>query len=63
MRTAAWKRCTGEQGETVLVNIDIVAVMRWVESGRHTELYLGTGELPVRVNEKPEFILNTSPEV
>jgi hypothetical protein len=35
MRTAAWKLCTGEQGETVLVNVDIVAVMRWVEAGRH----------------------------
>jgi hypothetical protein len=61
MRT--WKLCAGKQGETVLVNVDIVAVMRWVEADQHTELCLGTGELPVLVKQKPEFILNTAPTV
>jgi hypothetical protein len=37
MSTATWKKCTDKKGETVLVNVDVVAALRW--AGAHTELY------------------------
>ena len=39
MSKATWKKCTDKKGETVVVNVDVVAALRWV--GAHTELILG----------------------
>jgi hypothetical protein len=60
---ATWKKCTGTQREIIFINVDIVAAMRWIESRKHTELYLGGGDTMLLVNETPEFIRNTAPTV
>jgi hypothetical protein len=61
MSTATWKKCTDKKGETVLVNVDVVAALRW--AGAHTELYFGNSEKKLRLKETPEFILNEAPTV
>jgi hypothetical protein len=61
MSAATWKKCTDKKGETVLVNVDVVAALRWV--GAHTELYFGNSEKTLRLKETPEFILNEAPTV
>jgi hypothetical protein len=61
MRMTTWKKCTGTQGETILVNVDIVAAMRWMEAHKHTELYFG--EKSLLVKETPHFILNEAPTI
>jgi hypothetical protein len=62
MSTATWKKCTDKKGETVLVNVDVIAALRWV--GTHTELYFGNREKTLRfLKETPEFILTGAPKV
>jgi hypothetical protein len=61
MSTATWKKCTDKKGETVLVNVDVVAALRW--GGAHTEVYFGNGDNTLRLKETPEFILNEAPTV
>ena len=60
---ATWKKCTGTQRETIFINVDIIAAMRWIEPRKHTELYLGGGDTTLIVNETPEFIRNTAPTI
>jgi hypothetical protein len=61
LSAATWKKCTDKKGETVLVNVDVVAALRW--GGAHTEVYFGNGEKTLRLKETPEFILNEAPVV
>jgi hypothetical protein len=60
---ATWKKCTGTQREIIFINVDVIAAMRWIETRKHTELYLGGGDTMLIVNETPEFIRNTAPTV
>ena len=57
---ATWVQCTNVSGDTIFVNMSAAASLAWDETGGRTLISYPGDDDPIKVQEKPQKMINAA---